>query len=210
MGESRQERNRTPTSGRSRALDDADRRLLALLSEDASLSYAALGAAVGLSAPAVHERVKRLKQAGVVRGTVALVDPAAVGRPFGAFVHLETDVTGRAAALESLRALPDVEEIHTVAGDACYVAKVRTRDTRTFENLLATIRAIPGVRFARTYVILSSPLERPPRALPPDPAPPDPDRPAPRPPDRRPPAPRPSGAEPPGPEPPAPPSPARR
>lgn len=146
----------------------ADRKLLALLSEDATLSYAALGAAVGLSPPAVHERVKRMKQAGIIRGTVALVDPHAIGRPFSAFVHLATHATGRRAALEEIADLADVEEIHAVAGDACLVVKVRTDGTRSFENLLATLQAVQGVRCARTYVILSSPLERPPRALPPE------------------------------------------
>jgi len=73
----RQDRDRT-TGPRPRTLDASDRKLLALLSEDATLSYSALGAAVGLSPPAVHERVKRLRLAGVIRRTVALIDPRAV------------------------------------------------------------------------------------------------------------------------------------
>ena len=152
------------TATRARALDAADRKLLALLSEDATLSYSALGAAVGLSPPAVHERVKRLRLAGVIRRTVALIDPRAVGKAFTAFVHLDTQAPGKQSAVASLSSIPEVEEIHTVAGDACLIVKVRTRDAAAFEDLLASLRNAPGVASARTYVVLSSQRERPPRA----------------------------------------------
>ena len=154
-----------PGTTRNRSLDTADRKILALLAEDATMSYASLGACVGLSAPAVHERVKRLRQAGIIRGTVALVDPGALGRPFTAFVHLDTHSSGRLTALRDIAEMADVEEIHAVAGDACIIVKVRTEGTRAFETLLAALQSIAGIRGARAYVVLSSPLERPPRVV---------------------------------------------
>jgi DNA-binding Lrp family transcriptional regulator len=64
---------------------------LALLEEDATLPYAELGRRLHLSPPAVHERARRLRQSGVIRRTVAVLDPGLVGKPFLAFVHVDTE-----------------------------------------------------------------------------------------------------------------------
>jgi DNA-binding Lrp family transcriptional regulator len=144
-----------------RKLDDLDRKLLGVLVEDATLSYADLGERVGLSAPAVHERVKRLRRSGVIRRTAALVDPVAVGKPLLAFVHVDTSGWGKTQALLSIESHPEVEEVHSVAGDTCMLLKVRTEDTRALEGLLARLYATPGVVATRSYVVLSSYLERP-------------------------------------------------
>src|SRR5580700_9212836 len=71
-------------------LDETDRKLLGLLAEDSTRSYAELGRLLNLSAPAVHERAKRLKREGVIRATAALLDGAKIGRPLLAFVHVDT------------------------------------------------------------------------------------------------------------------------
>jgi DNA-binding Lrp family transcriptional regulator len=71
-------------------LDAIDRRLLGLLAEDAGLSYAELGQQLHLSPPAVHERVKRLRRDGVIKGTVAWLDGARIGRPLLTFLHVDT------------------------------------------------------------------------------------------------------------------------
>ncbi len=83
-----------------RDLDAIDRKILGVLVDDATISYAELGDRVGLSPPAAHERVKRLRRSGAIRGTVALVDPKAVRKPLLAFVHVdrcspETQRSGR-------------------------------------------------------------------------------------------------------------------
>lgn len=148
-------------AARGRGLDALDRRLLARLAEDAGQSYAALGEAVGLSAPAVHERVKRLRRDGVLRGTVALVDAAALGKALLAFVHVDTVGWGKTHELLAIGDFPEVEEIHSVAGDTCMLLKVRTRDPRALEALLARLYATPGVKATRSYVVLSTYLERP-------------------------------------------------
>lgn len=149
-----------PRPGPERALDAIDRRLLSALADRTDRSYADLGAEIGLSAPAAHERVKRLRAAGVLREAGARVDPAAIGKPLLAFVHVDTRGWGKSPAMLALSELPELEEIHSVTGDACLILKVRTASTADLEGLLARIYALPGVRGTRTYVALSTYLER--------------------------------------------------
>lgn len=145
---------------RTTGLDDKDRMLLRLLAERADRSYAELAKKVHLSAPAVHERVKRLKRDGVILGTVARLDGAKIGCPLLTFVHVMTEGWGISEPILALRELADVEEIHTAAGDACLILKVRTSGTESLEDLLSTILAIKGVRSTQSYVALRSYLER--------------------------------------------------
>lgn len=146
-------------------LDDRDRKLLGLLSEDASLSYAELGERISLSAPAVHERVKRLKRDGVIQATVARIDGCRVGRSLLAFVHVDTVGWGASGPFLEMSAEPDVEEVHTVAGDACLILKVRCVDAQALETLLERIYTFEGVRGTRTYIALSTYVERGPQPV---------------------------------------------
>lgn len=153
-----------PKTVTTRALDDMDRKILGALSRDAAQSFATLGAAVGLSAPAVHERVKRLRASGAIRGTVALLDGEKVGKPLLAFVHVDTVGWAKTRELVELCELPEIEEMHSSTGDTCLILKVRTASALALEGLLSRIYDLPGVRSTRTYVTLSTHLERPPRA----------------------------------------------
>ncbi len=108
----------------SRDLDAMDRKLLGVLVEDATTSYAELGERAGLSAPAAHERVKRLRRNGAIRRVAALVDPEAVGKTLLAFVHVDTTGWGKTTALLAIEEYPEVEEIHSVAGDTCMLLTV--------------------------------------------------------------------------------------
>ncbi|WP_320153826.1 Lrp/AsnC family transcriptional regulator [uncultured Tolumonas sp.] len=141
-------------------LDAKDRKLLAILAEDASLSYADLGSKLHLSAPAVHERVKRLKSEGVITGTVAKLDCNKIGRPLLAFIHVDTSSWAVTRSILSLKSLPEVEEIHTVAGDSAMLLKVRTQNTRSLEDLLEVIHSIDGFTGTRSYIVLTPHLER--------------------------------------------------
>lgn len=141
-------------------LDAKDRKLLAILAEDASLSYTDLGRQLHLSAPAVHERVKRLKNEGVITGMVAKLDGRKIGRPLLAFIHVDTSSWAVTRSILSLKALPDVEEIHTVAGDSAMLLKVRTQDTQSLEALLEVIHSIDGFKGTRSYIVLTPHLER--------------------------------------------------
>lgn len=146
-------------------LDSRDRALLALLSQDATLSYAELGKAINLSAPAVHERVKRLRAEGVIKATVASLDGIKLGRPFLAFVHVDTTSYSVAQQYLALKEFDEVEEIHTTTGDSAVLLKVRTQDTRSFERLLARLHAIDEISGTRSYIALTTYLERGPSPL---------------------------------------------
>ena len=98
-----------------RPLDAVDRRLLGTLVDDATVSYAELGNRAHLSAPAAHERVKRLRQSGVIRGTSAMLEPKAVGKPLLAFVHVDTQGWGKTPDLMEIQRFPEVEEICATA-----------------------------------------------------------------------------------------------
>ena len=141
-------------------LDAVDRKILGILARDATKSYAEMGKLLNLSAPAIHERVKRLKSDGVIKGTVAVLDGAAVGRPLLAFVHIDAHTWQDTQRLLDLKKLPEVEEIHTVAGDTALILKVRTQDTHSLEVLLSQIYAMEGLRNSRSYIVLTTYLER--------------------------------------------------
>jgi Lrp/AsnC family leucine-responsive transcriptional regulator len=151
------QRNRQP----GREVDPIDRKILGVLVDDATISYADLGERVGLSPPAAHERVKRLRRSGAIRATSVIIDPKAVKKPLLAFVHIDTRGWGKTPELMAISECPEVEEIHSVAGDTCMLLKVRTEDTRALEGLLARLYDTPGVTSTRSYVVLSTYLERP-------------------------------------------------
>lgn len=138
-------------------VDDVDRGLIAALQEDAGQSYVALGQAVGLSAGAAHERVRKLKLAGVIRRTTVDVDPAAVGLGVLAFVLLEADAwMGDEPTLEALRQIPAVEEAHIIAGPASVLVKVRTATTESLQATLRALHQVDGVTSTQTVVVLET------------------------------------------------------
>jgi Lrp/AsnC family leucine-responsive transcriptional regulator len=154
--------NRVPKNDvRTRDLDAFDRKILGVLVRDANVSYADLGKRIGLSAPAVHERVKRMRRTGVIRQTSALLDPLAIGKPLLAFVHVDVRGWCMSPELLAVSELPEVEEVHSVAGDTSILLKVRTENSAALEGLLARIYDVPGVVTTRSYIVLSSQLERP-------------------------------------------------
>jgi DNA-binding Lrp family transcriptional regulator len=142
-------------------VDDVDRSLLAELQRDATQAYAALGKAVGLSAGAAHERVRKLREQGVIRRTTVDVDPAAVGRGVAAFVLVEAGTwMGDQPVKAALEALPEVVEAHVVAGPASLLVKVRTSTTEDLQAALRRLFAIDGVTGTQTIVVLESFFER--------------------------------------------------
>ncbi|TCM46568.1 Lrp/AsnC family transcriptional regulator [Kribbella sp. VKM Ac-2568] len=147
-------------------VDQTDRELLARLQEDATQSYAALGQAVGLSAGAAHERVRKLKAAGVIRRTTAEVDPAALGAGVLAYVLLDAESwMGDEATADALRAIPAVEEAHIIAGPASVLVKVRTISTEQLQATLRALHQVDGVTSTQTVVVLESFFERPPAVM---------------------------------------------
>lgn len=117
-------------------LDATDRRLLALLRENARLSIADLARQVGMSAPAVRERIGRLEQEGVIRGYRAEVDPSGLGLPVAAWVRVRPG-PGQLPKIAALaEQLPQVSECHRVTGDDCFLIKVHAEGIEELEPVL--------------------------------------------------------------------------
>jgi Lrp/AsnC family leucine-responsive transcriptional regulator len=148
------------TRHRPAELDQVDRKILSALAENGSHSYAELSKLVNLSAPAVHDRVKRLKRDGVIKGTVAVLDGCKLGRTLLTFLVIDTSSYNATRQLLAFAKRPEVEELHTVAGDGCVLVKVRAADTESLENFLMEIQSLEGVRSVRSYIALSTFLER--------------------------------------------------
>ncbi|MEU1894851.1 Lrp/AsnC family transcriptional regulator [Streptomyces pristinaespiralis] len=141
-------------------MDATDRELIALLQEDATSAYAALGKAVGLSAGAAHERVRKLRERGVIRRTTVDVDPAALGRGVLAFVMVESSAWMGESA-EAFAAIPEIQEAHVIAGTASVLVKVRTATTEQLQDVLRRLYAIEGVSGTQATVSLETFFERP-------------------------------------------------
>ena len=145
-------------------VEDLDRQIVALLAGDGRMSYTDLGRATGLSTSAVHQRVRRLEQRGVITGYAAVLDGDSVGLPLTAFVSIKPiDPSAPDDAPERLAELPEIEACHSVAGEESYILKVRVATPTDLEVLLGVIRSKANVS-TRTTVVLSTPYEgRPPR-----------------------------------------------
>ncbi len=142
-------------------MDDVDREILRLVQQDVRISYAELGAQVGLSISAVNERMKKLHAGGIIRSCVAVVEPRALGLDICAFVQVLLDRPQHSSRfLEQMREKAEVLEVHHVTGDFSYLLKVRVRDTGHLEALLTEgIKSVRGVVRTQTLIVLSSPKE---------------------------------------------------
>ncbi len=155
-------------------LDDMDARILSAMSADSRRSYADVSAEVGLSTAAVHERVRKLVERGVIRRFSLSVDPLALGLAFTAFVAIRNDggIHCRDVA-PRLRDMPEVQELHSVAGEYDFLAKIRVTHPRALEDVLYAIKSIPGVARTTSTVVLNTEFEDRPLVLArPHPAPP--------------------------------------
>lgn len=143
-------------------MNSIDAKAIRQLMERGRTTWAELGALLGLSAPAAADRVRRLEEAGTIRGYTALIDPEAAGCGLAALISVSLERPGQKEEfLNMIRDLPEVLECHHVAGDEDYILKVRCSGTRDLEELIsARIKSLPGVR-TRTTVILSTYKETP-------------------------------------------------
>jgi len=140
-------------------LDERDLGIIAALQEDARATYADVGRHVGLSASSVHERVRKLEQAGVIRGYRAVVDAAALGLFVTALVAVTPmDPTQPDDLPDRVGEFSEISDCFSVAGEANYVLKVRVRTTGDLEDLIRRLREKAGVN-TRTTVVLSTPFE---------------------------------------------------
>jgi Lrp/AsnC family leucine-responsive transcriptional regulator len=146
-------------------LDERDLEIVTALREDARATYADIAARVGLSASSVHERVRKLEASGVITAYRAVVDPEAMGLFVTALIAVTPlDPQQPDDLPDRLLDLPEVEDCLSVAGEANYILKVRTRSTNHLEELIRRLREKAGVS-TRTTIVLSIPFEGRPVSL---------------------------------------------
>lgn len=152
-------------------LDPIDRIIVERLQADGRATQLELAQAVGLSQPAVAERIRKLEQRGVITGYQARVDAARLGKDVTAFIGVTVDHPRHFDAFaQRVRALDDVLECHRVAGEDSYLLKVKTATTAALDDLLVgTLRTIPGVTRTHTTIVLASIKEDSRIHLPPSP-----------------------------------------
>ncbi len=140
-------------------LEAKDRQILQLLARDGRMSFTDLGKATGLSTSAVHQRVKRLEQRGLILGYGATVDHDGMGQPLTAFISIRPiDPSAPDDSPERLREISEIESCWSVAGDESYILKVRVATPVALEDLLARVRSAANVA-TRTTIVLSTPYE---------------------------------------------------
>lgn len=139
------------------SIDKIDKKILNILQQDTRTTNATIGTAVGLSAAAVHGRVKRLERNGIIRRFCVEIDPLAVGMHILAFSHVFLSEMSRSdEAAEEFAAVPEVLEVHYTVGEACFLLKLRCADTDSLESVLARINDIGPVRATQTIIVLRS------------------------------------------------------
>lgn len=142
-------------------IDDLDRKILAQLQEDGRRSFAALGATVGLSAPAVKRRVDRLRHSGVIDRFTIRVDPRVLGWTIEAFIEVFcVPRTPSQRIRDALTGHPEIVSAFTITGDADALLHLRIADATHLEEALERIRAEPIVSQTRSVVVLSRLLDR--------------------------------------------------
>jgi len=144
------------------ALDTIDRKILALIQDDAKLSQAELAKAVGLTAPSVNERIRKLERAGVIRGYVALLDERKLGHDITAFVEIFIEHPKfESGFIEAVGDLDEVLECHHITGEFSLLLKVRVKDMAAFRKLLIEkLNTVRGVRQTRTLIVLATSKEQ--------------------------------------------------
>ena len=140
-----------------RQIDDIDLRLLRELEEDARVSNAELGRRVGLSAPAVAERVARLQESGAITGFHAAVDPRALGLTLSAILRIRPAPRELPKVAQLARDTPEVVECHRITGEDCFFVKLHVRDV---EHLEEVIDAFAFYGQTTTSIMQTSPVPR--------------------------------------------------
>jgi Lrp/AsnC family leucine-responsive transcriptional regulator len=148
-------------------VDFTDRRIVELLSSNARLSYAELARQIGLSGPAVHERVGKLETSGIIRAYRTQVNSDAVGLGVTAFIGIvqaaDSEVDDIVAAMSQLA---EIESCYFLAGTESFLVRVRVSTIAELEQLIVRLNRIPGVTSTRTTIALSTKWEDRPQPLP--------------------------------------------
>ena len=139
-------------------IDEMDRRILSLLQQDARLPNAEIARRVGMAPSATLERLRKLEERGVIQGYEVRVDARKLGLGLTAFIFVRAqDKQGELDTGDRLRQHPNVLEVHHIAGDDCYLVKVRATDTEDLGRMLRSeFSSMPGVRSTKTTIVLGT------------------------------------------------------
>ncbi|MGK2858656.1 MAG: Lrp/AsnC family transcriptional regulator [Thermoanaerobaculia bacterium] len=144
-------------------INKIDRKILDILASDGRTPVAQIAEKVGLSRPAVADRLERLERDGVLLGTVGVIDPEALGLGITAFIAAQLsspfDAKGR-RAFDELMDRSEILEIHTVAGDDCYLMKVRTGSISSLNDLVSSLAKSPLSLSTRTTIVMQTHCEK--------------------------------------------------
>ena len=143
-------------------LDKIDLNILRLMQDNARISNADMARELGMAPSGVLERVKKLEQKGVIQQYTARINPAALQQKMLAFIFMKaSDGPGCTDTAEALAKIPEVQEVHHIAGDDCYLVKVRTYDSSTLVQLMRTsFSRIPNLLSTRTTIVLETVKEQ--------------------------------------------------
>ncbi|WP_018222432.1 Lrp/AsnC family transcriptional regulator [Salinispora pacifica] len=147
-------------------MDAIDLNIIELLRGNARLSYAELARQVGLSAPAVHERVGKLESSGVIRAYRAEIEPESIGLGVTALIEIiEESAADTDDVLEAFRAIPEIESCYFMAGVESFLLKARVGTIGELEALIVRLNRTPGVASTRTGIALSTKWENRPQPV---------------------------------------------
>ncbi len=150
-------------------LDETDCKILDLLQRDARMTNAAIAAEVGMTAPSVFERIRKLEQRGVIRGYTVKIDPAALGKPMTAFIRITAAFDERYdTGVKAISEDPEVLECYNVAGEDCFILKTKCGSPSDLEGLLGRIRSRLTVLRSVTMIALAALKENAPLPVLPD------------------------------------------
>jgi len=137
-------------------IDEIDTQILTIIQQDARISNAEIARQVNLAPSAVLERMRKLENSGIIKGYSADIKPKEVGFGLTVFVNVRTSECGSDAG-RAIAEIPEVLEVHDVAGEDCLLLKIRTKDTEELGKLLRErIKPIPTVLATRTTVVLQT------------------------------------------------------
>jgi Lrp/AsnC family transcriptional regulator, leucine-responsive regulatory protein len=144
-------------------LDAIDRQILKLMQDNARISNSDLARALKMAPSAVLERVKKLEQKKIITGYVTRIDPAAVQKKLLAFIFLRSSegFASDTKTADALSKIPEVQEVHHIAGEDCFLIKVRTEDSASLMNLMRnSLKKIPNIASTKTTIVLETVKEQ--------------------------------------------------
>jgi Lrp/AsnC family leucine-responsive transcriptional regulator len=136
-------------------INDIDKKILNIIQKDARISNAEIARQVGLAPSAILERMKKLEERGVIRGYATEIDASAVGFGLTAFVFVRTSFCGSIGSV--LAQIPEVLEVHDIAGEDCYLLKIRAENTEKLGKFFRErLKNLPEILSTRTTIVLQT------------------------------------------------------